>query len=159
MPPPKTKDQPRGTISGAVLGGLISFTVRAIPLPEPITNYLAKQSEMMRKISLRQERKLDPTNSLSDSAGVEPLPSSNTESMDLMNDVQQYDQTADPARTSHNNYDSAFWSGLDDACKSLTNSSTNELDFDKLVDSIWAFGPKRSGPNLLLDKLPGSVRS
>ncbi|KAA1084123.1 Cytoplasmic GTPase/eEF2-like protein (ribosomal bioproteinsis) [Puccinia graminis f. sp. tritici] len=160
MPPPKTKDQPRGTISGTVLGGLISFTVRAIPLPEPITSYLAKHSEMMRKISLRQERKLDPTNGSSDSTGVGSLASSNMESMDLMNDVQQYDQTANLAQASNNNnYDSVFWSGLEDACKSLTNSSANELDFDTLVDSIWAFGPKRSGPNLLLDKLPGSIRS
>ncbi|WAQ84782.1 hypothetical protein PtA15_5A355 [Puccinia triticina] len=156
MPPPKTKDQPRGTISGSVLGGLISFTVRAIPLPETITNYLAKHPDMMRKISLRQERKLNPMTSMSDSAGAE-LSSNNKDSEALMNEAQD-EQNADIGQAS-NDYDSAFWAGLEDVCKSSTNAPGNEIDVTKLVDSIWAFGPKRSGPNLLLDKLPGSIRS
>ncbi|KAH9468798.1 hypothetical protein MJO28_005162 [Puccinia striiformis f. sp. tritici] len=157
MPPPKTKDQPRGTICGSVLGGLVTFTVRAIPMPETITNYLSKHSDMMRKISLRQARKSDPTNGLSDPTAHDLSPI-NKDSAGLM-DEAQYDQTADIVQTS-NDSDLLFWNGLEEVCKSLTDTNPgNDIDFAKLVDCVWAFGPKRSGPNLLLDKLPGSVRS
>ncbi|PLW18750.1 hypothetical protein PCANC_10914 [Puccinia coronata f. sp. avenae] len=157
MPPPKTKDQRRGTICGAVLGGLVSFTVRAVPMPAIITDYLSKHSESIRKISLRQARKLNPMSSQPDSTATE-LASADKDSGALINEEAQYELPTDTASAS-NDWESAFWIGLDKACQSCSNKSGNEIDFHRLVDSIWAFGPKRSGPNLLLDKLPGSIRS
>lgn len=163
MAPPKTKDQPRGTICGSVLGGLVSFTVRAIPMPGPITSYLSKNSELMRRISLREARKLNPTNSHSDTTATAEPSTTNKEdpaAASVTEEAQyEHQQPSDISQTPPNDSDSFFWAGLVAACQSCTDNSTPEIDWVKSVDSIWAFGPKRSGPNLLLDKLPGSVRS
>ncbi|KAI9622361.1 hypothetical protein KEM48_007252 [Puccinia striiformis f. sp. tritici PST-130] len=135
MPPPKTKDQPRGTICGSVLGGLVTFT----------KDFFTTSAEIG-----SNERFIRPT-----AHDLSPI---NKDSAGLM-DEAQYDQTADIVQTS-NDSDLLFWNGLEEVCKSLTDTNPgNDIDFAKLVDCVWAFGPKRSGPNLLLDKLPGSVRS
>ncbi|KNZ45403.1 hypothetical protein VP01_815g6 [Puccinia sorghi] len=165
MTPPKTQDQPRGTICGSVLGGLVSFTVRAIPMPGPITNYLSMNSELMRRISLREARKLNPTNSDLDTTATAEPSSTNKEdpaAASLTEEAhykQKQQQRSDISQASPNDSDSFFWAGLVTACKACADISTPEIDWLESVDSIWAFGPKRSGANLLLDKLPGSVRS
>lgn len=145
MPPPKSKDQPRGTISGSVLSGLVCFTLRAVPLPEPIQNYLVQRGDVMRRISLRREDKENFISSLS------------TTTTDPIDDAQ-YGQTTDISQSSSES-DLAFWTGLEEVCKGCADSTGAGVDFSKLVGSIWAFGPKRSGPNLLLDRMAGSVRS
>jgi ribosome assembly protein 1 len=41
MAPPKTKDAPRGTIHGSLFNGLVTYTIRAQPLPEPVIEFLS----------------------------------------------------------------------------------------------------------------------
>jgi ribosome assembly protein 1 len=41
MAPPKTKDAPRGTIHGSLFNGLVTYTIRALPLPEPVIDFLS----------------------------------------------------------------------------------------------------------------------
>lgn len=41
MAPPKTKDAPRGTIHGSLFNGLVAYTIRALPLPEPVIDFLS----------------------------------------------------------------------------------------------------------------------
>ena len=50
MAPPKTAGAPRGTIHGSVLSGLVTYTIRAIPLPPKITEFLAANSATMAKM-------------------------------------------------------------------------------------------------------------
>ncbi|MBW0480130.1 hypothetical protein O181_019845 [Austropuccinia psidii MF-1] len=147
MPPPKTKDHPRGTIKGSVLGGLVNFTIRAVPLPEQITAYLVKYSDFLKDTSLRREFK--PTSPDDFSEKLTPTKASGPNG---------YQRTATNIAPSMNNQDSLFWSGLDQISQKSTKTQLDPV-FQDLTNSIWAFGPKRSGPNLLLDKLPGSVRS
>ena len=49
MPPPKTTNAPRGTMHGASAQGAVTFTIRATPLPEEITNFLQSNVGIMRK--------------------------------------------------------------------------------------------------------------
>jgi ribosome assembly protein 1 len=41
MAPPKTKDAPRGTIHGSLFNGLVTYTIRALSLPEPVIEFLS----------------------------------------------------------------------------------------------------------------------
>lgn len=41
MAPPKTKDAPRGTIHGSLFNDLVTYTIRAIPIPEEVVDFLS----------------------------------------------------------------------------------------------------------------------
>lgn len=49
MAPPKTQNAPRGTMHGTSAQGAVTFTIRATPLPEEITNFLQSNASIMRK--------------------------------------------------------------------------------------------------------------
>lgn len=55
MAPPKTKGAARGTIHGSLLDGLVTYTVRATPMPPKITDYLlANTQSIARMVAQRQ---------------------------------------------------------------------------------------------------------
>jgi ribosome assembly protein 1 len=41
MAPTKTKDAPRGTIHGSLFNDLVTYTIRALPIPEEIIDFLS----------------------------------------------------------------------------------------------------------------------
>lgn len=119
MAPPKTPDQPRGTILGSVQSGLVTFILRSLPLPEEITSFLIANSSTLK--TLQKDRKTDDDERSSESnEGVEP---------------------------------EVFWDELKKVCEEAGKEWTD------VVDKIWSFGPRRVGPNLLIDRTEGAPRS
>ena len=60
MAPPKTKDASRGTVHGTVLSDLVSFTIRAVPLPPTVIDFLQSHtSSTLNMLSHRHEQSED----------------------------------------------------------------------------------------------------
>ncbi|EGG07898.1 uncharacterized protein MELLADRAFT_35253, partial [Melampsora larici-populina 98AG31] len=150
MVPLKNPDQPRGTVSGSVSNGLITYTIRAVPLPDQITDHLIKSSDLIRNIAPRHRS--DQTKK------TLPLPSKEgIVSTDEVDDLPQTNLT-DVDDISSVKAGTVFWNSLDEKYQAY-HSSTNDEDLKDFVEKIWAFGPRRTGPNVLLDQLPRSNRS
>ncbi|TIB69766.1 hypothetical protein E3Q23_04253 [Wallemia mellicola] len=123
MQPPKTKDAVRGTIHASSFNNIVTFTVRSAPLPKQITDYLiANQFSIKRMLGVSLDRKQDD-----DEITVED----NTSSLEAQD-------TYKPPNV--------IWEELENL---FSNSG---YDWKNVVDNIVAFGPKRVGANILVDK-------
>jgi ribosome assembly protein 1 len=121
MAPPKTADQPRGTVIGRLAGGLVTFKIRAVPLPEAITSYLIANGSTLKSL---QRSRGEEDSSIAASADVGEM--------------------VKPE---------AFWETLDGIAKKAGK------EWSGLVEQAWSFGPRRVGPNVLVDRTPGATRS
>jgi ribosome assembly protein 1 len=138
MAPPKTKDAPRGTFHASVFNDLITLTIRARPLPEKVTAFLSSNAETLRR--LQQDRRT------AKGVGADVGDALERATANVMTateaDAQSKVLTAEQ-----------FWSQLD----ALFEGAGRE--WAKVANRIWAFGPRRIGPNVLIDGLPNSLRS
>ncbi|BGP37390.1 Cytoplasmic GTPase/eEF2-like protein (ribosomal bioproteinsis) [Rhodotorula kratochvilovae] len=129
MAPPKTPGQPRGTVLGAVQSGLVTFTLRAAPLPSEVAAFLAANTATLKRLQRdRRSGKADEDADVDASAGDAP------EGTALVS-VEE------------------FWPKLEELLKSAGR------EWAGLADQVWAFGPRRVGPNLLVDRTEGAPRS
>lgn len=128
MAPVKTAGKARGTIIGSVQAGLVTFTVRATPLPETITAFLLANASTLKK--LQRDRRLGKQY-LEDDEEIR------TEGIDTSLEVSVEE----------------FWTKLEEICKAAGKEWMN------VADQVWAFGPKRVGANLLIDRTEKSSRS
>lgn len=122
MAPPKTAGAIRGTIHGSVLSGLVTYTIRAVPLPPKVTEFLLANTAAMSKM-------LSQRSDTSEEADEQ-------DSLETGEGVQQTQRELSPEQ---------FWSELEGLFKRAGP------DWAEAVDRIWSFGPKRLGANLLLD--------
>lgn len=140
MAPIKTPNSLRGTIIGSVQSGLVTFNIRAIPLPEIITKFLIKNELNLKKLQRELTRR---SNSSSLASGEEEE--------ELLEDSQLNSNDSNDETPAVKFED--FWIKLEE----LLNSCGK--DWVGVMDQIWAFGPKRIGPNLLIDRTEGGLRS
>lgn len=96
MPPPKTEGAPRGTIDGSVANGLVTFRIRAVPLPTPVVEFLLANTQTLRRL---QSRTGDEEGAAIDVVGSEAS------------------KTVRPDR---------FWAALDDVLRSCGQDKTGE---------------------------------
>ncbi|TIB01756.1 hypothetical protein E3P92_01294 [Wallemia ichthyophaga] len=123
MPPPKTKDAARGTIHGTSQNNAVSFTLRSAPLPKTITGFLAaNQISIQKMLGVSLDRKQDD-----DEIAIED----NTSSLEAQDAYK-------PA--------SVLWEELE---KLFGDCG---YDWKNVVSNIVAFGPKRVGANILVDR-------
>lgn len=141
MPPPKTKDAPRGTMNGSVLNGVVTFTVRARPLPAEVTKFLINNMDTVRRV-VQRERELT-------AGGDSSAPGMEDVTAESASAAQQGDAGASIAQMSP----AEFWKQLDAL---FANAGK---DWTGVTGKIWSFGPRRIGPNILVDHLPGVTRS
>lgn len=132
MAPTKTPNSPRGTIIGSVQSGLVTFNIRAIPLPEEITSFLIVNEINLKKLHRDSRR-----------TGGSKI---DEDDEDLDGDIESIDGVA-PVKLEE------LWSTLEE----MLNAAGKE--WIGVADQIWAFGPRRVGPNLLIDRTTGSLRS
>ena len=147
MKPPLTKDAPRGTIHCSVADGAIKFTMRVRPLPTDVTDCLVRNGGTIREIQLSRARLLEETHG-DEAAG--------RAAQELENDV---DAGLDAAAAAGSGKAAAGQADdhadigqvlRDELCK-LFEDSKDSRDLAPLVDHVVAFGPRRVGPNMLLD--------
>lgn len=141
MPPPKTKDAPRGTMNGSVLNGVVTFTVRARPLPAEVTKFLINNMDTVRRV-VQHERELTSGGDTS-APGIEDVTAESASA------AQQGDAGASIAQMNP----AEFWKKLDALFAKAGK------DWTDVSSRIWSFGPRRIGPNILVDHLPGVTRS
>jgi ribosome assembly protein 1 len=134
MAPPKNKDLPRGTVVGVTVSKQVTIRLRVRPLPMDVTELLNKQKEAIRR--LYSERTPD-TEHNSDGGG--------------QTDVDESQSTGASVLSV-----SEFKTEL----KKAFNTVKGEKDvWAAAVDRITAFGPRRVGPNLLIDSTKGGICS
>ncbi|CEQ39072.1 SPOSA6832_00588 [Sporobolomyces salmonicolor] len=127
MAPPKTQGQPRGTVRGSVQSGLVTFTIRAVPLPADITNFLSVNMPTIKR--LQRDRRSGKADEEAD---------------DVASDAVEGVELVKPEE---------FWPKLEALLKAAGR------DWAGLADQIWAFGPRKIGANMLIDRTEGSPRS
>ena len=139
MSPPKNKDLPRGTVIAVTPSKHITVRLRVRPLPAPVTEFLEKNGRAIRQ--LYSERKaedeskrasIDNDEIADEQGGAEEIPSNDGGLLSIL-DFRE-------------NLRSAFAEA-----KGQENVWTN------VVEKIAAFGPRRTGPNLLIDTTQDGV--
>lgn len=126
MAPPKTPNATRGTIVGSVQSGLVTFNVRAQPMPAELTSFLTANANTIKRLQRdRRSRKAEDDEAVA------------TDAPDAAEMVTVEE----------------FWPKLE----SLLQQAGR--DWAGLADQIWAFGPRRIGANLLIDRTEGSPRA
>ena len=141
MAPTKTKDAPRGTIHGSTTNSMVNFTLRAVPLPLKITSFLQANTATMRRIqSDRRGARISPEDD--DAAALDLVASKQLTTAG--GGEEDGEKEVKPEE---------FWAALEKICEACGR------DWVGLAERIWAFGPKRVGPNLLIDRPEGTVKS
>lgn len=131
MPPPKTPNAPRGTMHGSSAHGVVTFTIRATPLPEDITNFLQSNVSIMRK--WLHEGHIQGKNEMGEFA-PEGETASEGEAI----------AEADSSQVPTVKY-ADFWPTLTKLCTEAGGQWVN------LPARIVATGPHHAGPNVLLN--------
>ncbi|KAK4050042.1 Cytoplasmic GTPase/eEF2-like protein (ribosomal biogenesis) [Microbotryomycetes sp. JL221] len=122
MVPSKHPEHPRGTLLGAVGSGLVKYSIRAVPMPSNITEFLTANLATIKR--LQQDRR----------GGLK---------IDEESDEARGDVTTDELAVVKPD---DFWQELDKVLEAAGK------EWNGLADSVWAFGPRRIGPNLLIDR-------
>jgi len=134
MRPPANKELGRGVVVGVTSSKQVTVTVRVRPLPSDVTNFLLRNSGGIK--SLYSVRKTASDIEL-DSSGTSTI-SSQEEKVEADEDLSQETKILS-AEELREQLQSQF-----DGCKEREG-------WKDVVDRLVAFGPRRTGPNLLFD--------
>lgn len=141
MAPPKTEGAPRGTMRGTAMNGLVSYTVRALPLPQRVRDFLVVNAGTIRRV-MRRGRARAQQDEAGEQEEDEAPSSARAPTEDAGADADQPRRV--PVR--------AFW---DELAQELRQAGG---EWASLAERICAFGPRGVGANLLLDT-SGTLRS
>ena len=130
MAPQKVANAPRGTVIGNSSQGVITFTVRAVPLPTAILEFLLDNILTLRKVVQRRGDFADVPENDPDEGLVEE-----SDSSEIQGDVVKK-PSVKPDR---------FWSALADRCREAGG------EWENVVERIWSFGPQNAGGCVLID--------
>ncbi|KAH9997844.1 P-loop containing nucleoside triphosphate hydrolase protein [Russula vinacea] len=126
MAPPKTPGSPRGTVHGASFQNLVTFTIRAVPLPDVIADFLRNNLILIKRLLADRTRSdSEPSDEVEDEA----------EKAATTGDILRI-PTVHPGQ---------FWSALQAKCDEAGP------EWAGIVDNIWALGPQKAGECLLID--------
>ena len=133
MPPPKYKDLPRGTVVGTTTSKQITVRLRVRPLPDAVTEFLLKNAGTIRRLyseKKEQEEGMTETTADADNEGeqadAEDLPAPDTGMLSLLDFREKLRSV-------------------------FAETKGQEHVWADVVENIAAFGPRRIGPNLLID--------
>lgn len=132
MAPPKDKTLPRGTVIGATASKQITIRIRVRPLPSAVTEFLEKNVGAVRRLySERRAEEKSKRGGLDDPGA-------------LSRDDADYAPTADGSLLSLLEFKENL--------RAIFANEKGQLEvWADVVEKIAAFGPRRTGPNLLID--------
>ncbi|OAG03261.1 P-loop containing nucleoside triphosphate hydrolase protein [Paraphaeosphaeria sporulosa] len=133
MNPPKDPNLPRGTVVGVTVSKQVSVRLRVRPLPANVTEFLSKNAGAIKRL-FSDEREEQERQQAADEATAEG---------DGMEEAEQLE-------TGHTLTLEEFKKQLKDAFNDKDNKSQREI-WTNVIDTIAAFGPRRIGPNILID--------
>ena len=131
MAPPKTPHAPRGTVHGSSFQNLVTFTIRASPLPDLVTDFLRSNLAVVRRLLA------DRTQSVGATSAEDEVEEAAT-----LGDILRV-PTIQPEQ---------FWDAFQAKCEEAGPEWTG------LVDNIWAMGPQAAGECLLIDSRKNQER-
>ncbi|KAF7297795.1 hypothetical protein MKEN_01403200 [Mycena kentingensis (nom. inval.)] len=129
MAPPKNPNSPRGTMHGSSSQNVVTFTIRASPVPRPILDFVLqnldafKNLQKSRKGSAEEDDEEDAT---------------------IMDGMVMRKPTVEPEE---------FWDALDKKCKEVGG------EWADVADRIWSLGPQNAGGCLLVDSRKSNTAS
>ena len=126
MAPPKTPGYPRGTVHGASFQNLVTFTIRAIPVPDVIADFLRSNLTVVKRLIVDWAR------------------SDNATSEEIEDEAEKAATTGDILRVP-TIQPGQFWDALQAKCEEAGP------EWAGIVDNIWALGPQGVGECLLID--------
>ncbi len=126
MAQPKTPGCLRGTVHGASFQNLVTFTIRAVPLPDVIADFLRSNLIVIKRLLADWTR------------------SDGTPSEEVEDEAEKAATTGDILRvpTIH---PGQFWNALQAKCDEAGS------EWAGIIDNIWALGPQGAGECLLID--------
>lgn len=136
MRPPRDKDLPRGSVLGETPSKQVNFRLRVRPLPAEITDFLVRNASVIRDLYAEHADEEQDGVRFEDADGDAAAAPSKLAPIAMVRSLDKLRE------------------GLQEVCKGL------EVDRDmwlSLLPQAVAFGPRRSGPNLLIDKTPDGV--
>ena len=141
MNPPKDPNLPRGTVIGVTTSKQVSVRLRVRPLPPSVTEFLGKNASAIKRLYAEMEAEEGRKR-----AG-DATPLENTVAEDGMEEAEQLD-------TGHVLSLAEFKQQLQDAFREAKGQREIWTD---VIDKITAFGPRRVGPNILVDTTSGGI--
>ncbi|KAK3997711.1 ribosome assembly protein 1 [Cladorrhinum sp. PSN332] len=135
MRPPVNKELGRGVVVGITSSKQVSVTLRVRPLPADFTEFLSKNAASIK--NLNTDRNAAEEGDTTASAET----SSQDESAEADDDVGQALKTLSPEELAKE-----LQAELDDP-----ENKSRDFTWKGIVDKIISFGPRRTGPNLLID--------
>lgn len=133
MKPPANKDLGRGGVVGVTSSKQVTLTLRVRPLPTEVTDFLGKNAGAIKHLYSKKAASngLEQDGSVADETGT---------------DDASIDEEVDVSG-------SKFLSPEDfkKQLKNVLETGKGRDPFKNIIDNIAAFGPRRTGPNLLID--------
>jgi ribosome assembly protein 1 len=123
MAPPRTFNAPRGTIRGTTSQNHVRFTIRTVPLPKDILEFILDNIAPLKLLQLEGD------------SGRSHIPADGDVEFDVHDDMFRR-PSVKPEQ---------FWDALTEKC----NLSGGQ--WEGLTDKIWAFGPQKAGGCVLVD--------
>ncbi|ROT38481.1 P-loop containing nucleoside triphosphate hydrolase protein [Sodiomyces alkalinus F11] len=139
MRPPANKELGRGVVVGVTSSKQVSVRIRVRPLPENATEFLIKNSNSLKRMYSDYR-----TNGAGNGHGNEN------------GNAQQQEGGVENVEADINLTDAAKTLSLDEFKQQLqaqldSNGGRDKETWKNTMDKIVAFGPRRTGPNLLID--------
>ncbi|KAL2262125.1 hypothetical protein VTK26DRAFT_2392 [Humicola hyalothermophila] len=144
MRPPANKDLGRGVVVGVTSSRQVTVTLRVRPLPREVTKFLVENASGVKR--LYSDRKAAEGNGAEDQSPSSATPTENgTSSHDDDDSAEADDDLAQGTKAL----------SADELAKQLQSRFDGEKDkldtWKGVIDKIVSFGPRRTGPNLLID--------
>jgi len=137
MNPPKDPNLPRGTVVGVTASGMMTVRLRVRPLPESVVDFLSRNSAAIKRLYSEKSAE-EQRQRIVDEGAVE---------QDGMEEAEQLDTGLALSL-------SEFKKQLQDAFKEVKGQREVWAD---VIEKITAFGPRRIGPNILVDATSGGI--
>jgi ribosome assembly protein 1 len=131
MAPPKMPGAPRGTVHGSSFQNLVTFTIRAVPLPDIVSDFLRSNLIVVKRLLADRTHSVGAT-SVEDEA----------DEAATIGDILRV-PTIHPEQ---------FWEAFQAKCEEAGP------EWAGLVDNIWAMGPHAAGECLLIDSRKNQER-
>jgi ribosome assembly protein 1 len=153
MAPPKNKDLQRGEIVAVSASKQLTLRLRVRPLPEELTECVDKHAATIRRLFAEQKRAEEASGDGTDAENTTTIPAEQATNDPLIAEDVDVDDDSDAADTADTLSRSEFRDALLASAKDVSEPDT----WRRAIERITAFGPRRSGPNLLIDSTSASI--
>lgn len=138
MEPPKNKDLPRGTGIAATASKTLSVRLRVRPLPQEVTDFLIRNGASLRRRYAEKKAAEENAQAGTNSANEAP--------------AEERQESADLGNETGNEVKSLSLEEFRKQLEAVFDQVEEDREvWKKLVPHIAAFGPRRVGPNILID--------